>query len=110
MEICIQRAHTRPLGVLRYSTAELVILFGSLKDVNCVYCTLLDVMELRDEAIMVWTMALMEAHVAAFTAMWHSNPTTGDGEPCTPPHQSPPCEEIPCHLHAQLGDLNDSEL
>ena len=55
-------------------------------------------------------MALTEAHVAAFTTMWHSNPTAGDGEPHTPPYQTPPSEETPCHLHAQLGDLNDSQL
>ena len=55
-------------------------------------------------------MAPTEAHVAAFTAMWHSNPTAGDGEPHTPPYQTPPSEETPCCLHAQLGDLNDSEL
>ena len=110
MEICVQRAHTHPLGVLQYSTAESVVLFGSLKDVNCTHHTLLDMMELCNEAITVWTMALAEAHIAAFTDMWHSNLTTGDGEPHTPPYQTPPSEETPCHLHAQLGDLNDSEL
>ena len=66
--------------------------------------------ELQDEAIMVQTMAPTEAHVAAFNMMWHSNPTTGDGELHTPPQQTPPSEETLCHLHAQLGDLNDSEL
>ena len=110
MEICIRRAHTHPLGVLQYSTVESVILFRNLKDVNHAHCTLLGMMELCNEAIMVWTMAPTEAHVATFTTMWHSNPTSGDGEPCTPPHQSPPSEETPCHLHAQLGDLNASEL
>ena len=110
VEICIQRAHTCPLGVLRYSVAESVILFRSLEDVNCVHHTLLDVMELHDEAVMVWTMAPTEAHVATFTAMWHSNPIVGDGEPHTPPYQTPPSEETLHHLHAQLGDLNDSEL
>ena len=110
MEICIWRAHTHPLGVLQYSVVESVILFRSLEDVNHAHCTLLDVTELHDEAIMVQTMALAEAHVAAFTTMWHSNPTTGDGEPHTPPYQTPPSEETPCCLHAQLGDLNDSEL
>ena len=48
--------------------------------------------ELQDEAIIVWTMALLEAHVAAFTSMWHSKPTLGDGEPHTPPKQPPPSE------------------
>ena len=110
IEVCIQRAHTHPLGVLQYSMVESVILFTTLKDVNRAHCTLLDVMELCNEAITVWTMVPVEAHIAAFTAMWHSNPTTGDGEPHTPPYQTPPSEETLCHLHAQLGDLNDSEL
>ena len=110
LEICVWRVHTHPLGVLQFSMAESVILFGSLKDVNRTHRTLLDVMELCNEAIMVWTMAPAEAHVATFTAMWHSNPTAGDGEPHTPPYQTPPSEETLHHLHAQLGDLNDSEL
>ena len=110
VEICIQRAHTHPLGVLRYSAAELIILFRSLEDVNHTHHTLPDMMELCNEAIMVWTMAPTEAHVATFTAMWCSNPTTGYGEPHTPPYQTPPSEETLCCLHAQLGELNDSEL
>ena len=110
VEICIRRAHVHPLGVLQYSMAESVVLFRSLEDVNCAHHTLLDMMELCDEAVTVWTMALTEAHVATFTAIWHSNPTSGDGEPHTPPQQSPPSEETLHHLHAQLGDLNDSEL
>ena len=67
-------------------------------------------MELCNEAVTVQTMAPAEAHIATFTAMWHSNPTARDGEPHTPPYQTPPSEETLCHLHAQLGDLNDSEL
>ena len=55
-------------------------------------------------------MAPAEAHITAFTTMWHSDPTARDGEPHTPPYQTPPSEETPFHLHAQLGDLNDSEL
>ena len=110
IEICIQRAHTRPLGVLWYSVAESVVLVTNLEDVNHVHHNLPDVMELHNEAITVRTMALAEAHIAAFTAMWHSNQTTGDGELHTPPYQIPPSEETLHHLHAQLGDLNDSEL
>ena len=110
MELCVRRAHTHPMGVLWYSVAESVILFRSLEDVNHAHHTLLDMMELYNEAIMVRTMALTEAHVATFTAMWCLNPTAGDGEPHTPPYETPPSEETPCHLHAQLGDLNDSEL
>ena len=110
IEICIRRVHTHPLGVLQYSVADSVVLFANLKDVHRAHHTLLDVTELHNEAIMVWTMALAEAHIAVFTAMWHSNPTAGDGEPHTPPYQTPPSEETPCCLHAQLGDLNNSEL
>ena len=110
VEICVRRAHAHPLGVLWYSVAESVILFGNIKDVNHAHRTLPDVMELHDEAIMVQTMAPTETQVAAFHAMWCSNPTTGDGEPHTPPYQTPPSEETLCRIHAQLGDLNDSEL
>ena len=39
-----------------------------------------------------------------------SNPTTGEVELHTPPYRTPPNEETPCRIHAQLGDLNDSEL
>ena len=67
-------------------------------------------MELRKEAITVRAVALAEAHIATFTAMWHSNQTTGDGELHTPPYQTPPSKETLHCLHAQLGDLNDSEL
>ena len=59
-------------------------------------------MELHDEAVTVWTMAPAEAHIAPFTAMWHSNPTAGDGEPHTPPYQTPPSEETLHHLHLSL--------
>ena len=109
MEICIRRAHACPLGVLQYTAAELVVIFGSLEDVNCAHHTLPDVMELCNAAVMVWAMAPTEAHVAMFHIMWQLNPTAGDGEPHTPPYQTPPSEETPCHLHAQLGDLNDSD-
>ena len=110
MEICLRRAHAHPLDVLQYSAVELVVLFGNLEDVNHAHCTLLDMMELCNEAIMVWTVAPTEAPVAMFHAMWHLNPATGDGEPHTPPYQTPPSEETPHRIHAQLGDLNNSEL
>ena len=90
--------------------AESVILVTNLKDVNCIHHNLPDMMELCNEAITVWTKALAEAHIATFTAMWHSNQTTGDAELHTPPYQTPPSQETPHRLHAQLGDLNDSEL
>ena len=110
VEICVRRSHTRPLGVLQYSAVESVILFGNVAGVNRAHRTLPDVTEFQDEAVTVWTMAPAEAQVTMFQAMWHSNPTAGDGEPHTPPYRTPPNEEIPCRIHAQLGDLNDSEL
>ena len=110
MELCVRRAHTHPLGVLWYSVADLVILFSNIADVNCTEHVLPDVMEFQDEAITTWTMALAQAHVIAFIEMWHLNPTAGEGEPHTPPYQTPPNEETPCCIHVQLGDLNDQEL
>ena len=89
---------------------ELVLLCQNLKDVNHMHHILPDVMELHDKAITVRTMALAEVHVTAFMEMWNSNTTIGDGEPRTPPYQTPPSEEMPCSLHAQLGELNDNDL
>ena len=110
VEFCVRRVHTHPLGVLRYSVVELVVLFGNVADVNRTHRILLDVTEFRDEAITVWTMAPTEVQITTFHSMWHSNPTTGDGELHTPPYQTPPNEKTLCRIHAQLGDLNDSEL
>ena len=110
VEICVRRAHTCPLGVLQYSAVESVVLFGNVTDVNRTHCVLPDVMEFQDKAVTVQTMAPIEAQVTAFQAMWHSNLTAGDGELHTPPYRTPPDEETPCHIHAQLGDLNYSEL
>ena len=110
VEICVRRAHIHPLGVLWYSAAESVILFGNVADVNCTQCILPAMMEFPDEAVTVWTMAPTQVQVIVFQAMWHLNPTAGDGEPHTPPYQTPPNEETPHCIHAQLGDLNDSEL
>ena len=110
VEICITRGHTHPLGVFHYSAVESVILFGTAEDSSHASCGLADVTELHDEAITAGTMAPLETHVATFSLMWHSKPTTRDGEPHTPPQQAPPSEGIPHHLHAELGDLNDNEL
>ena len=110
MEICIRRAHAHPLGMLQYLAVESVILFSTTEELNRATCNLTDVTVLHKEAITVWTMALLEAHVAAFAMVWCSKPTTGDGGLHTPPQQTPPSEGTLHHLHAQLGDLNDSEL
>ena len=66
--------------------------------------------ELCEEAIKVQTMVPLQAHVAAFTSMWHLKPSLGDGEPHTHPQQTPPSEGTLHHLYAELGDLNDNEL
>ena len=71
---------------------------------------LLDVTEFGDEAIAIQTMAPMEVQITAFQAMWHSNPAAGAGDAHTLPYRTPPNEEIPRHIHAQLGDLNNDEL
>ena len=110
VEICVRRAHLHPLGVLWYSMVESVILFGNVADMSHTHRILPDVMEFRDEAITVQTMAPAEVQVTMFQAMWHSNLPAGKGGLHTPPYQTPPNEETPCHIHAQLGDLNDSEL
>ena len=110
VEICITRGHTHPLGVLHYSAMESVILFSTAEDSSHVSHGLVDMTELHDEAITVWTMAPLEAHVVTFTSMWHPKPTTRDGEPHTPPQQAPPSEGTLHHLYAELGDLNDNEL
>ena len=65
---------------------------------------------MHDEAVMVQTMAPLEAHITAFTLVWHSKPISGDRELHTPPQQTPPSEGTLHCLYAQLGDLNDNEL
>ena len=90
LELCVGRVHTHPLGVLWYSTVDSVILFSNVADVNCTQHVLPDMMEFRDEAVAIWTMAPAEAQVTAFQVMWHSNPAAGDGELHTPPYRTPP--------------------
>ena len=110
VELCIGRAHTHPLGVLRYSAADSVVFLSSATDVNCTQCALLDVTEFGDEAVAIWTMAPTEVQITTFQAMWCLNPTAGAGEAHTLPYRTPPNEETPRRMHAQLGDLNDDEL
>ena len=110
IEICVGWAHIHPLGVLWYSVTESVVFHQNIEDLNCTLRTLPNMTEFHNEAITVQTMALAEAHITAFIEMWHSNPTTGDRGPCTPPQQSPLCKETLRHLYAQLWDLDDSEL
>ena len=85
IEICIWKGHTHPLDVLHYLAMESVILFGTVDDLDSVSRGLADMAELHDEAITVRIMAPLQAHVATFTSVWHLEPTSGDGEPHTPP-------------------------
>ena len=110
VEIYMKKSHTCPLGVLRYLAMESVILFSTAEELKHVSCSLVDIMELQNDAIMVKTMAPLEAHIAAFTMVWHSKPTTGNGELHTPTQQTPPSGGTPHHLQVELGELNDHEL
>ena len=55
-------------------------------------------------------MAPSEAHITTYMTVWHLKPSKGDGEPHTPPQQTPPSGGTPHHLQADLGDLADHEL
>ena len=90
MEICVTKGHTCPLGVLDYLTTESVILFSTADELKCASHSLVDAMELQNDAITVMTLALSEAHITAFTLVWHLKPTRRDGELHTPPQQTPP--------------------
>ena len=52
----------------------------------CVSHGIVELMELQDEAITVKAMAPLEAHITAYMTVWHSKPSTEDGEPA---HTSP---------------------
>ena len=110
VELCVGRAHTHPLGVLRYSAVDSVVFLSSAADVSCTQHALLVVMEFGDESIAIWTVAPTEVQITTFQVMWCSNPVAGTREPHTPPYHMPPDEETPRRIHAQLGDLNDQEL
>ena len=110
VEICLKKGHTCPLGVLHYLAMESIILFGTAKELKCASHGLVDVMELQNDAITLKTLAPLEAHIATFTMVWHLKPTTGDGEPHTPPQQTPPSRGALHCLHMELGDLNDHKL
>ena len=110
MEICIKKGHTCPLGVLHYSAMESVILFCTTDELMHMSHGIVEVMELQGEAITVKAMAPLEAHITAYMTVWHLKPLKGDGEPHTPPQQTPPSRGTLHHLQADLGDLADHEL
>ena len=110
VEICMKKGHTCPLGVLLYLAMESIILFSTAEDLNHASHGLVDMMELQNDAITVVTLAPTEAHIALFTMFWCSKPTLGDGEPHTPPQQTPPSGGTLHHFQAELGDLDDHNL
>ena len=110
MEICMKKGHTHPLGVLHYLATESIILFSTTEELKCESCSLVDVTELQNDGFMLKTLAPLEAHIAAYTTVWHSKPTIGDGELHTPPQQTSPSGGTPHSLQVELGDLNDHEL
>ena len=110
IEICKKKGHTCPLGVLRYLGMESIVLSSTTEDLKRASCSLVDVMELQNDAITVVTLAPMEAHMATFTMVWCSKCSMGDGELHTPPQQSPPSGGTLHCIQAELGDLNDHEL
>ena len=110
IEICVMKGHTHPLGVLHYSATELVGLFHSTDELQCATCRIVKVTELQGEAITVKAMAPSEAHIKAYLAMSHLNPSNGEGELCTPPQQTPQSRGTPHHLQVELGDLANHKL
>ena len=110
IEICITMGHIHPLGVLCYSTTELVVLFHSTDELQCTTCRIMKAMELRGEAITVMAMAPSEAHTKVYLVTLCLNPSNGEGEPHAPPEQTPPSRGMLHHLQAELGDLGDHEL
>ena len=110
VELCVKQGHTHPLGVLCYSAAESVVLFLTTDDLKCVICNIAGDTKLHDEAITVKTMAPTEAHMSAYTTVWHAKPSKGGGRPCTPPQQTPTGGETLHCLHVELSDLNNHEL
>ena len=110
IEICIAKGHTHPLDVLHYSTMESVVLFHLTDELQCTTHRIVKAIELQGEAITVKAMAPSEAHTKAYLATLHLNPSNGEGEPHTPPQQTPPSSGKPHCLQAELGDLANHKL
>ena len=63
IKICIKKGHTHPLGVLRYSATESVVLFHSPDKLQHSTHVIIKMTEFWGEAITVRAMAPLEAHV-----------------------------------------------
>ena len=110
IEICIMMGHTHPLGVLHYSTTELVVLFQSTDQLQCATHRIMKATDLQGDAITVRAMAPSEAHIKAYHLMLHVNTANGEGELPTSPEQTSSSKGMLCHLQAELGNLADHEL
>ena len=75
VEICIKQGYTHPLGVLWYSTTELVVLFRSLEELKCTTHGIAKMAEFWGEAIMVRAMAPLEAHITVYIVTSCRNPS-----------------------------------
>ena len=89
MEICMKKGHNHLLGVLCYSATESVILFCTADELKHVSCSIVELMswEMKPSQL---RLLLSEAQITTFMTVWHSKPSTRDGEPHTPPQQTPP--------------------
>ena len=95
IEICVTKGHTHPLDVLCYSVMESVVLFHSPDELQCATCGIIKMMEFQGEAITVRAMAPLEAHVTAYIATSHTNPSNRERELHTPPQQTLPSRGTP---------------
>ena len=77
IEICITVGHIHPLGVLCYSTTELVVLFHTTDKLQHATCRMVKAMEFWDEAITVKAMAPSEAHTKVYLVTLCLNPQMG---------------------------------
>ena len=109
VETCITKGHTHILGVLHYYAMESVVLFHLTDKLQHTTCGIVKAMELQGEAITVKAMAPSEAHTKAYLVTLCLNPSNGEGEPHTPPQQTPPSRGTLHHLQAELGDLANHE-
>ena len=117
VKMYIKMGHTYPLGVLCYSTTELVALFCSTEEMQHARHGAIKVTELQDEAIAIRVVAPSVTHVKAYIMTVHgdhskpqSPPSEEEGEPCSP-HDNPNLSgETLHHLQAELGNLADHEL
>ena len=117
IKMCVKLGHTHPLGVLHYSTMELVALFHSTEAMQHTTCGAVKVTELWEEAIAVWAVAPSENYVKVYiiavggaSSKLQSPPSEEEGGPHSPHDNPHPSGEMPHHLQVELGNLANHEL